>query len=124
MVESKFHDIRAECAADFATIHTEIERVRNGHNTQAIALDKLTGAVEIGAIEVRRNHGETLNMISGFQSNLVEMFSKQSERTALVEQSSSSAHRRLDGQYKAIWAIVGLILSIAAGVVIRALMAG
>ena len=124
MVESKFHDIRAQCAADFAEIHTEIKRVKNGHITQAIALDKLTGAVELGSVEARRNHDETVRMISGNQGNLVEMFSKQSERTALVEQSSSSAHRRLDGQYKAIWAIVGLILSIAAGVVIRALMAG
>ena len=116
------HDIRSACAADFATIHTEIERVRNGHDTQALALDKLTGAVELGAVEVRRNHSETVRMISGYQGNLIEMFSKQSERTAIVEQKSSSAHDRLDGQYKAIWLIVGLILTVALGVVVKALV--
>ena len=116
------HDIRSACAADFATIHTEIERVRNGHDTQALALDKLTGAVELGAIEMRENHAENMRMTQGFQSNLVSMFSEQRERTALVEQSSSSAHHRLDGQYKAIWLIVGLILTVALGVVVKALV--
>ena len=124
MTDNSYHNVRAECAADFATIHTEIERVRNGHDTQALALDKLTGAVEIGAVEVRRNHSETVRMISGYQGNLVEMFSKQSERTALVEQKSSSAHDRLDGQYKAIWAVVGLILAAAIGVIVKALAVG
>ena len=124
MTDNNYHNVRAECAADFATIHTEIERVRNGHDTQAAALDKLTGAVELGAVEVRRNHSETVRMISGYQGNLVEMFSKQSERTALVEQKSSSAHDRLDGQYKAIWAVAGLILAAAVSIVIKALMGG
>jgi hypothetical protein len=116
------HDLRADCAADFATVHTEIERVKNGHETQATALDKLTGAVEIGAVEVRRNHSETVRMISGYQGSLVALFSKQSERTAIVEQKSASAHHRLDGQYKAIWAIVGLILTVAVGIIAKAMI--
>ena len=124
MGDLKFYDIRAECAADFATIHTEIERVKNGHTTQAIALDKLTVAVETGAVEVRRNHAENMRMTSGYQGNLVELFSTQSERTALVEQSTSSAHHRLDGQYKAIWAVVALIVAAAIGVVVKALLGG
>ena len=124
MTENSFHDIRSECAADFATIHSEIERIRNGHDTQAVALEKLTKAVEVGANETRRNHNETTRMISGYQGNLVEMFSKQSERTALVEQSSRSAHHRLDGQHKMIWGVVALVLAVAAGIIIKALMGG
>ena len=122
--ERNFHDIRADCAADFATIHTEIERVRNGHDNQAAALEKLTRAVETNSSETRRNHNETTRMISGYQGNLVEMFSKQSERTALVEQSSRSAHHRLDGQHKMIWGVVALVLVIAVGVVVKFLTGG
>jgi len=124
MTENSFHDIRSECAADFATIHAEIARVRNGHDSQAAALGKLTKAVEAGSIEMRKNHDEAMRMVRGYQGNLVEMFSKQSERTALVEQSSRSAHHRLDGQHKMIWGVVALVLAVAAGIIIKALMGG
>ena len=122
MVES--HDIRAQCAADFATVHEEIKGVRSGHNTQAAALEKLTGVVELIAAEVRSNHGETVRMSSGYQGNLIEMCSKQSERTALVEQSSSSAHHRLDGHHKMLWGIVALVITLALSLVVQRLVGG
>ena len=112
--------MRLGCAREFAKVHGEIERVKNGHDTQAIALEKLTGAVEASALEVRRNHNENMRMTAGFQANLVEMFSKQSERTALVEQKSDTLHDRLDGQHKMLWAIVLLVLTAAAGVIVKA----
>ena len=79
------HEMRLGCAREFEKVHGEIERVKNGHDTQALALEKLTGAVESSALEVRRNHNENMRMTSGFQANIIEMFSSQSERTAITE---------------------------------------
>ena len=118
------HNIRVDCAREFEHIRGEIERVRNGHAGQAKTLTRLTGAIERSAISTSSDHDEAMRAITGYQGTITSMMSKQSERTALVEASSKSAHLRLDGQHKMLWGILGLLLTVAAGVIIKMLMGG
>ena len=116
------HDMRSECAVQFAEIRKDIARVRNGHDEQAAALEKMANAMQTNAAINQRNHDETTRMITGFQGSLVEMFSRQGERVALVEQSDRAAHNRLDGIHRMLWGVIVLLLTIAAGVVATGLV--
>ena len=118
------HNIRVDCAREFEHVRGEIERVRNGHVGQAKTLTRLTGAIEKSALLSRSDHGEAMRAITGYQGTITSMMSKQSERTALVEASSKSAHLRLDGQHKMLWGILALLLTVAAGVIIKMLIGG
>ena len=118
------HNLRVDCAREFEHVRGEIERVRNGHVGQAKTLSKLTGAIEKSTLLSRSDHAEAMRAITGYQGTITSMMSKQSERTALVEVSSKSAHHRLDGQHKMLWGIVILMLITAAGVIVKMLMGG
>jgi len=113
-----------ECAREFAEVRGEIARVRNGHNDQARALSKLTGVIEAAEMRSRVNHDETLSAVTGFQSTITGLCAVQSERTALVEVSAKSAHHRLDGQTKMLWAIILLLIGSAVGIIVRLFAVG
>ena len=118
------HDIRVGCAREFEHIRGEIERIRNGHESQAKTLTRLTSVLEKSEHLSRADHGEAMRAITGYQGTITAMMATQSERTALVEASSSSAHHRLDGQHKMLWGIVILLLTLAVGTVLQILIAG
>ena len=118
------HEIRVGCAREFEHIRGEIERIRNGHATQAKTLSRLTGVIEKSEHLNRADHAESMRALTGYQGTITAAMSTERERTALLEASSKSAHLRLDGQHKMLWGIVILILSVAITTVVRLLIVG
>jgi len=110
------------CERDFAEIRGEIRRLSNGHQNQATALTKLTDVVERDVETRRHEHDETVRAISTYQSQVLDMATGLSERTALTEASARSAHHRLDAQHKIIWAILILAGTAMATAIAAAIM--
>ena len=111
----------AECAREFAELRGEIARVRNGHVEQATVLVRLTNLIEKAESRSQLNHDETIRAVTGYQGTVTSMCATQSERTAIVEESSRSAHHRIDGQHRMLWTIIALAIASGIGIVVKLL---
>ena len=115
------HEIcrRNECERDFAEIRGEVKNQGKNHEVTSKALATLARVVEINATERRSEHGETVRIFSGYQSQVLKMATDQSERTALTEASAKSAHHRLDTQHRMLLAVIVAFITLALGAVLK-----
>lgn len=120
------HDRNTTCIAEFKTlgeglvaVRGDIDRLKNGHATQAEALTKLTDAVELAARDRRSEHDETVRMFQGYQSQVLSLTGELGERTALTAASVKSAHKRLDGLSKVI---VGIAITVCGALIVAGIL--
>lgn len=134
------HDVRNECAVRFERLDGNIRKLENGKRETSEAMRDLADSMKAVANSNRSNHDETTRMITGFQAQLIEMFSSTSERMAIVEQQSRSAHHRIDQQQvdaatwktelqdsikdtrKLLWALLVLAVTMTGGALLTAII--
>jgi len=105
------HDMRVECAGEFATIKGQIQRVANGRVDAMDQIGKLTGAIAGYQTENRLAHED---IKTGLNDHLVQT----EGRLSTLEGSSRSAHKRLDFLQGKFWWAIGLIVSGTVGAVV------
>jgi septal ring factor EnvC (AmiA/AmiB activator) len=123
----------SECAVHFEKLDGEIRRVQQDRAASIASSEATARTIREIAATAQANHEETTRLVTNFQGQMIEMISKQSERTALCEASTSSAHHRIDTMEagrsqdrkelrqsigetkKLLWALLVLGLTLTAG---------
>lgn len=106
------HGLRVDCAAEFAKLHGEIDRLSNGKVTQAKALDNV--AKTLAAVEAahRGDHDEVMRALQGYQATLTGLFAAHAERLAIVE-------HRLNGVGKLLYGLAGGLTLLLIGLIVE-----
>jgi hypothetical protein len=78
------------CTQEFERVRGEIARLKNGHTSQAKALDTLTTAVERGNAVLETSQHQMATKLDDFML-------RQENRITKVEERAKSAHHRVDG---------------------------
>jgi len=79
----------------------------------------MADTMEKATTQRRKEHDETVKILHNYETGVNEVLKVQTERLVVVEEASKSAHHRLDGQHKMIWAILTMIMAAAIGVIIK-----
>jgi hypothetical protein len=123
------HEMRTECAIEFEKTRGAISRLSNDKAAQAEAMTQLTGAIEAAVARGDRNHDETMRMVMAYQSEVVDLHGSLRERTALVEQSNRSQHKRQDAfeiklaeNKRVLWALLVSLLLLVGGTLLGILV--
>jgi hypothetical protein len=117
------HEMRIECAKQFALLSSELSRAANGRIQQAEA--RVAQAQEISQLTsaIAGYHAENQRVSGEIKETLNRHLVATEGRMSVLEQSLKSAHGRLTFLQNKVWWLLGLLVTGGAGFII-ARMAG
>lgn len=116
------HEMRAECAAGFAELKGMCLALSNGRDLATKQIDALILTIDKLRESHKRDHEEAVRLFAGYQSSVVDITHRLSERVQAVENSNRALHKRLDGLCRVLNGLTVSLVLLVIGIVVERLL--